>query len=233
HPALLAHPAPKRVLILGGGDGGTAEEVLKHPSVESITIAELDGDVVEASRTHLASIHQGSLDHPKVRIEITDGFAFVERSREHYDLIVLDLTDPDTPAFRLYSPEFLGMCRSRLAPGGFLTMHVGSPVYQPETVRRNVAALREVFREVHPLAAFMPLYGSLWCLAIASNDATPRLEIATLERRAAERRIGELQYYYPALTPALFTLPRYVERLVAAPYAAAPLTAIASQRVAA
>lgn len=214
HPALLAHPSPRRVLILGGGDGGTAEEVLKHPSVESITIAELDGDVVAESRTHLASIHRGSLDHPKVRVEITDGFAFVQGSTEHYDLIVLDLTDPDTPAFRLYSPEFLSMCKARLAPGGFLTMHIGSPVYQADTVQRNVASLRSIFREVHPLAAFMPLYGSLWCLAIASNDATPLIDAATLEQRFAQRALSDLRYYYPALTPALFTLPRYVRDLV-------------------
>lgn len=214
HPALLAHPAPRRVLILGGGDGGTAEEVLKHPSVEAITIAELDRDVVTESRAHLASIHRGSLDHPKVRIEITDGFAFVEGSTEQYDLIVLDLTDPDTPAFRLYSPEFLALCKARLAPGGFLTMHIGSPVYQADTVKRNVAALRGVFREVHPLAAFMPLYGSLWCLAIASNDISPLIDAATREERFAERALADLRYYYPALTPALFTPPRYVRDLV-------------------
>lgn len=214
HPALLAHPEPRRVLILGGGDGGSAEEVLKHPSVEAITIAELDADVVNESRAHLASIHRGSLDHPKVRLEITDGFAFVERSTEQYDLIVLDLTDPDTPAFRLYSPEFLALCKARLAPGGFLTMHIGSPVYQADTVRRNVAALRGIFREVHPLAAFMPLYGSLWCLAIAGNDASPLIDAATREKRFAERALADLRYYYPALTPALFTLPRYVRDLV-------------------
>lgn len=237
HPALLAHPAPRQVLILGGGDGGTAEEVLKHPSVESITIAELDGDVVAESRAHLASIHRGSLDHPKVQVRITDGFAFVEKSTERYDLIVLDLTDPDTPAFRLYSPEFLSMCRDRLAPGGFLTMHIGSPVYQADTVRRNVAALRGVFREVHPLTAFMPLYGSLWCLAIASNDASPLIDAATREARFAERALPDLRYYYPALTPALFTLPRYVRDLVepsAAPVAPTALPAgVTSLRAAA
>ncbi len=216
HPALLAHPAPKRVLVLGGGDGGSSEEILKHPSVESITIAELDAEVIRASREHLASIHRGSLDDPRVRIEITDGFAFVESCDERYDLIVLDLTDPDTPAFRLYSPEFLSLCKARLAPGGFLTMHIGSPVYQAETVRRNVASLKSVFPQVHPLAAFMPLYGSLWCLAIASHDATPRLAIETLQARFDERGLRDLRYYYPALTPALFTLPRYVEELVGA-----------------
>ncbi len=228
HPALLAHPAPRRVLVLGGGDGGTAEEVLKHPSIESITIAELDGDVVVESRAHLASIHRGSLDHPKVEVVITDGFTFVENATAQYDLIVLDLTDPDTPAFRLYSPEFLSMCRARLAPGGFLTMHIGSPVYQADTVRRNVASLRSIFREVHPLAAFMPLYGSLWCLAIASNDASPLIDAGTREERFSARKLSNLRYYYPALTPALFTLPRYVRDLVdpAEATASAPATSL-------
>jgi len=237
HPALLAHPEPRRVLVLGGGDGGSTEEVLKHPSVQKVTIAELDDGVIEASRRWLASIHRGALDDRRVEIQVTDGYRYIEQSREQFDLIMLDLTDPDTPAFRLYSPEFLALCRARLARGGMLTMHIGSPVYQAETVRRNTAALRSVFREVHPLAAFMPLYGSLWCLAIAGVDATPVIDVATLERRFTERRIAGLQYYYPALTPALFTLPRYVRDLVeaqAGPASRSPAaTAFTSQRAAA
>src|SRR5689334_23588101 len=98
HIAALAHPAPARVLIVGGGDGGSAEELLKYPSMKSVTIAEIDAAVVDISRRHLQSVHRGALDDRRVTIRIEDGFRFVQETREKYDLIVLDLTDPGGPS---------------------------------------------------------------------------------------------------------------------------------------
>jgi spermidine synthase len=129
-------------------------------------------------------------------------------------MIVLDLTDPDTPAFHLYSEEFFRMCQRILKPGGMLTLHLGSPVYQADTVRRNAANLRKVFRHVSPMALFIPLYGSLWCLAVASDSIDPRsLSVDVIAQRMTDRRIGDLRYYYPGLHPALFTLPLFVQEL--------------------
>jgi len=139
----------------------------------------------------------------------------VKSTAERFDMIVLDLTDPDTPAFHLYSEQFFRMCQRILRPGGMLTLHLGSPVYQAETVRKNAANLRKVFRHVAPLSLFVPLYGSLWCLAVASDTIDPRTtSVDVVSQRINERRISELRYYHPALHAALFTLPVFVQDLV-------------------
>jgi len=215
HPALLTHPNPQSVLVIGGGDGGSSEEIFKHPSVKRIVMAELDAAVIDVARTHLTEIHKGALDDPRLEIRIGDGFDFVKNTPEKFDLIVLDLTDPDTPAFHLYSEEFFRMCRDRLNPGGMLTLHLGTPVYSPETVRKNAENLRKVFKQVHPLALFIPLYGSLWCLGIASDGANPRLMSSeAIAARLRERRIGALKYYNAELHGALFALPNFVRDLI-------------------
>ncbi len=214
HPALLAHPNPQSVLVIGGGDGGSTEEILKHPSVKRVVMAELDPAVIEVAREHLQAIHKGALDDPRLTIKIGDGFEFVKNCSEKFDLVILDLTDPDTPAFHLYTEEFFRLCQRVLNPGGLMTMHLGSPVYQPATVKKNAAALRRVFRQVQPLSVFIPLYGSLWCLAIASDTVNVRgLATESITQRLRERRIGQLRYYNAEMHGALFALPTFVREL--------------------
>jgi spermidine synthase len=214
HPALLAHPNPQSVLVIGGGDGGSSEEIFKHPSVRRIVMAELDPAVIDVSREHLREIHHGALDDPRLSIKIGDGFEFVKHCEEKFDLVVLDLTDPDTPAFHLYSEEFFRMCKRLLNPGGLMTMHLGSPVYQPATVKKNATALRAVFKHVQPLSLFIPLYGSLWCLAVASDTVNPRsVNVDAIGQRMRERRLAGLRYYNAEMHPALFALPTFVREL--------------------
>jgi len=214
HPALLAHPNPRSVLVIGGGDGGSSEEIFKHPGIERIVMAELDPAVIDISRRYLGAIHKGALDDPRMEIRIGDGFEFVRTCKEKFDLVVLDLTDPDTPAFHLYSEEFFRMCQCVLNPGGMMTMHLGSPVFQAGTVRKNAVNLRKVFKHVAPLSLYIPLYGSLWCLAVASDVVNVRnLSVETAGQRLRERKIGGLKYYNPELHPALFALPTFVREL--------------------
>ena len=215
HPAALVHPNPESILVIGGGDGGSTEELLKHPSVKRIVMAELDPVVIDVSKQWLGAIHKGAFNDPRLEVSIGDGFEFVKSTTERFDMIVLDLTDPDTPAFHLYSEQFFRMCQRILRPGGMLTLHLGSPVYQAETVRKNAANLRKVFRHVAPISLFVPLYGSLWCLAVASDTVDPRTTSAeVIAQRISERRVGDLRYYHPALHSALFALPLFVQDLV-------------------
>ena len=215
HPAALVHPNPESILVIGGGDGGSTEELLKHPSVKRIVMAELDPVVIDVSKQWLGAIHKDAFNDPRLEVSIGDGFEFVKSTTERFDMIVLDLTDPDTPAFHLYSEQFFRMCQRILRPGGMLTLHLGSPVYQAETVRKNAANLRKVFRHVAPISLFVPLYGSLWCLAVASDTVDPRTTSAeVIAQRISERRVGDLRYYHPALHSALFALPLFVQDLV-------------------
>ena len=225
HPAALAHPNPEAILVIGGGDGGSSEELFKHPCVKRIVMAELDPAVIDISKKWLGSIHKGAFSDPRLEVRIGDGYEYVKSTPERFDMIVLDLTDPDTPAFHLYSEEFFRMCQRILKPGGMLTLHLGSPVYQADTVRRNAANLRKVFRHVAPMSLFIPLYGSLWCLAVASDSIDPRsLSTDALTQRTKDRRIGGLRYYYPGLHQALFTLPLFVQELTQPPSSASGST---------
>ncbi len=228
HPAALSHPNPESILVIGGGDGGSSEELLKHPSVKRIVMAELDPVVIDISKKWLGSIHNGAFDDPRLEVKIGDGFEFVKSTPERFDMIVLDLTDPDTPAFHLYSEQFFRMCQRILRPGGMLTLHLGSPVYQAETVGKNAANLHKVFRHVAPMSLYVPLYGSLWCLAVASDATDPRTTATdTIEQRIAERNIGGLRYYHPAVHSALFALPLFVQEQVQPKAAPAEMPRIA------
>jgi len=215
HIAALAHPAPARALIVGGGDGGSADELLKHPSMRSVTIAEIDPAVVAISREHLAHVHHGALDDPRVTLQIGDGFRYVEDSRDQYDLIILDLTDPGGPSTALYTPAFYAACARRLTAGGAMTMHVGSPVAHPARVRDTIAVLRGAFAQVTPYLASIPLYGGLWMMACCSLTLDPEQQsVESIDARIGARGIGGLQYINGDTYRAALALPNFVRTLV-------------------
>lgn len=215
HPAALAHPKPERALIVGGGDGGSAEELLKYPSMRSVTLVEIDLAVVDISRKYLQAVHRGSLDDPRLTLLIEDGFAYVRKSTEQYDLIVLDLTDPGGPSTQLYTPDFYAACAARLTPLGAMTLHIASPVAHPQRIREGLAALRAAFPVVTPYLTSIPLYGGLWMMACCSPQLDPHyLTPLEVERRLAQRGIRDLQYYNGDVHRASLALPNFVKALV-------------------
>ena len=215
HPAALSHPAPRSALVIGGGDGGSSEELLKHPTMERVVMAELDEDVVTIARKYLHGVHHGVFDDPRLEVHIGDGWDYVANARERFDLVILDLTDPDTPAHRLYTREFFELLRGVMAPGAAVSLHIGSPVFKPELVKRLVADLRKVFPIVRPLGLYIPLYGTYWGLACASDSLDPlALTADDAERRIAERGLRDLNYYNNDIHRALFALPNYFRALV-------------------
>jgi len=216
HIAAVTHPQPERALIIGGGDGGSAEEILKHPSIKSVTLAEIDLAVVDISRKYLQKVHHGALDDPRLTLKIEDGFAFVRNSAEQYDLIVLDLTDAGGPSTQLYTPEFYRACSARLLPMGALTLHLASPVAHPERIRAALANLRSAFAIVSPYLTNVPLYGGMWMMACCSAQLDPRwMTPRDVERRIAQRGLSDLQFYNGETHRAAFALPNFVRALVA------------------
>ena len=214
HTSAVTHPSPERALIVGGGDGGSAEELLKHPSVKKVTLAEIDMAVVDVARKYLGSVHKGSLDDPRLTLRIGDGFAFVRETAETFDLIVLDLTDPGGPSLELYTPEFYRACAAQLAPLGALTLHVASPVAHPDRIRQTLVGLRSAFSIVTPYLTSVPLYGGLWMMACCSASLDPRkLSAPEVDRRLSQRAIADLQYYNGDTHRASLALPNFVRAL--------------------
>lgn len=220
HVPAIAQAAPRRALVIGGGDGGSADELFKYPSMERVVLVELDAKVVEIARAHFDAVHHGSLDDPRLELRVEDGLRYVREvapaGGERFDLIVLDLTDPVGPAEALYAPEFFRDCKALLAEGGGLTLHIGAPVFQPERVRRLVDNLRAAFARVSPYFLYIPLYGSLWGMASASDTLEPAaLSAAEVDARIAQRGIGALRHYNGAVHCAQFALPNYLRELLA------------------
>jgi spermidine synthase len=215
HPAAAAHPAPRQALVIGGGDGGSSEELLKHPSIERVHMAELDPEVIEVSRAQFGRVHRGAFDDPRLEVTVGDGLAYLRGTRARYDLVVMDLTDPVGPSAELYSPATFALARAAMAPGAALTLHIGSPFSHPERVRGMLANLRQVFPRVAPYFVHIPLYGSIWGFACASDTLDPReISAAEVERAIAERGLADLQYYNGEAHAALFALPNYIRTLV-------------------
>lgn len=204
HLPLLTHGVPKRVLIIGGGDGGTLEEVLKHP-VDLAVMVEIDRSVVDVSRTFLPDIGGVAFDDPRTRLLIADGIAFVRDTTERFDVVLVDSTDPKGAATALFSEAFFTMCAHVLTPDGVLAMQSGSPLYQRDlvdSVRRRLAALPVVV----PYWAAIPSYpGTLWTFTLASRRSDPRL----VDRGLIARRIEGfgLRYYRPDVHHTALSLP--------------------------
>jgi spermidine synthase len=217
HTAAITHPAPEKALVIGGGDGGSAEELLKYSTMKSVTLVEIDLAVIDIARKYFDAVHRGALYDPRLTLKVEDGLAYVHSATDTFDLIVLDLTDPGGPSAPLYTADFYRACAARLNPTGALTLHIASPVAHPDRIRAGLASLRAAFAIVTPYLVCVPLYGGLWMMASASATLNPAyLTPLDVDRRLAQRKIGDLQYYNGDMHRAAFALPNFVRELAGA-----------------
>lgn len=219
HVAACTHPRPACALIVGGGDGGAAEELLKHACIQSVTLVEIDPAVLDQARAHLRSVHHGVIDeftgHPKLRIHIADGMDYIKEANGRYDLIVLDLTDPGGPSTPLYTADFYQACAARLNTGGLLSLHIASPFAQQHRVVSALTALNSAFEIVRPYMVTVPLSGGPWMMACASNTLDPAmLTAAAVDTRLVTRGITDLQFYNGSTHLAAMALPNFVRTAV-------------------
>lgn len=214
----VSHGRVRSALVIGGGDGGTIEELLKHPDMARVLMVELDADVVDMARTWLPQIHRGAFLDRRVELHIGDGHAYIHQCTEKFDQIVLDLTDPFGPAVALYTTDFYAACRRALTPGGVLSLHIQSPIHRGSTLARIVASLKAAFPIVRPYLQYVPLYGTLWGMAMASDSVDPlSLNADEVDRRIAALGLRDLQLYNGATHQALLAQPNYLRELLAAP----------------
>ena len=218
HVPLMALERPKRVLIIGGGDGGVLREVLKHPAVVKATLCEIDRAVIDTARQYYPSIPDTAFDDPRTDLVIGDGRAFVGNTEERFDAIIVDSSEPIGPSAVLHTREFFGDCRRALKKGGVLVTQNGLPFLFPAHLRATTAALGSLFKRVAPYLCTQPCYfGGPFALNFASDDKhLLRLETKDLAKRQKKRGITGLKYWTPEGHVGAFALPAYVRRVVEA-----------------
>src|SRR5262245_23409965 len=218
HVPLFAHGKAKKVLIVGGGDGGVLREVLKHPEVESATLCEIDRGVIDLCRAHFPDISAGAYDNPRSHIVIADGTKFVAETDERFDVIMVDSTDPVGPGAVLFTKEFYAGCRRCLKPGGLLITQNGLPFLQAGELQQSVGFFRELFADASAYLACTPTYirGPM-SYGWATDDAKLRhRKLKKIERPYKNAGSLPTRYRRPEDRPAAFPLPNYVQELIEA-----------------
>lgn len=195
HPALVTHPEPKKVLIIGGGEGAALREVLKHATVSKVTMVDIDGELVELAREYLEVMHRGAFNDPRSEVIIMDGFKYIAETNESFDVVIMDLTDPHGPeiAKALYSKESYVMLKKRLKEDGIMVTQCGNSFFFPNTYRYVLENVKSVFNIVREYSVWVPSFGYSCNFIIASDRHDPlRLKAeevdATLSKRGVKTR---------------------------------------------
>lgn len=211
HVPILAHGNVRRVLIIGGGDGGLLREVLRHPGIERAVQVEIDASVIALCREYLPDHSKGAFDDPRTRIVIDDGMHFLETTGSRFDVILTDSTDPEGPAASLFSRPYYAACRSCLAPGGVLVTQNGVAFLQLDEVRATADHFRALFRDWHFFSAAVPAYtGGIMTFGWASDDPDLRRQTPEAIGRRFDSAGLSTRYYTPRLHCAAFALPQYI-----------------------
>lgn len=209
---LCSHPNPKNVLIVGGGDGGVAREVAKHPDVETITQVEIDAKVLEVSKKYLPFMSKG-LEHPKMTLNVGDGFEFMKQHTGEFDVIITDSCDPIGPAVCLFQKSYFSLMKTALKPGGIICSQAGTAWANLDVVTQTLEHCRSTF----PVAAYgvviVPTYPSgqigfvLGSLSKETNFKVPRKVFTE-----AELDQMDMKYYTRDVHEAAFVLPRFIQK---------------------
>lgn len=204
HVPMFTHPNPKNVLVIGGGDGGTVREVLKHSSVEKVTMVEIDGMVVEASKKFIPQT-SGQLNDPKVTLHIQDGVKFMKESTEVFDVIIVDSSEPIGPATPLFNVDFYKDVAARLFDNGIVVSQGESPYYDMKMQKVLVKILAEVFPKVHIYNYCNMSYPSgLWSFTYASKGLCPFKDFNP------EKVNQKFEYYSKDIHFGAFMLPQFM-----------------------
>lgn len=208
HPALFTHPAPEKVLVVGGGDGGVIREVLKHSKVKKAVLVEIDGKVIEYSKKYLPEI-AGQLENERVEVIVDDGFMHIHKNKSSYDVIMVDSTEPVGPAAPLFERGFYQGIYEALKEDGIFVAQTDNPWFKADLIRKVNKDVKEIFPITRVYSANIPTYPSgLWTFTMGSRKYDP---LAVDEMQIPEI---ESKYYSARLHKAAFALPKFVEDLV-------------------
>ena len=213
HPALITHVKPEKVLIIGGADGGTAYQVLKHQSVKELFIIEIDGKLVKLCKRFLPEINKQVFKNPKLKLFNTNGRRFLEETKEKFDIIISDLTAPliNPPSCQLFTKEFFKIVHDSLNRDGIFSLqadsvnHLNNEIFT--AIHRTVAAVFPIVKAFH---VFIPSYDSDWGFVIASKKYNPlSMKSSEIKRRIKKRGLKDLKFYDDKIhQSSLFVLPK-------------------------
>lgn len=211
HPALFLHPKPRRVLVIGGGDGGTVREVLKHRSVENCTLVEIDGLVVSASRRYIPQT-AGALSDRRATVLIADGVKFVAETDEKFDVVIVDSTEPFGPAKELFGPSFYKNIKRILTEDGVVASQAGSPFYEISTIKNLFKITTRIFPVVEVCLFNNLTYpGGLWAFTFATKGLHPLKDFKPARVKAAGIK---LRWYNADIHAACFALPDFLKKAI-------------------
>lgn len=218
HPVMVAHPEPRRVLILGGGEGATLREVLRHPPVTQAVMVDIDEELVKICRQLLPTFHRGALDDPRATLVFTDGRAWLaDQPDGAFDVIILDITEPleEGPASLLFTREMYGLVRRKLGLGGLMAVQSGSGNITGRLMADINWTLRAVFPKVLAYNAFVSSFMDLYGFHLAGGEDFFWPSAWQIETCLAARGITDLGWYEPEFGAILPRLPRYLKERLA------------------
>lgn len=211
---LCAHPNPSKVLIVGGGDGGVAREVTKHPLVKEIVQVEIDNEVVDVSKVYLPSMSSG-FNSQKLTLNICDGFKYMEEHKNEFDVIITDSSDPIGPATNLFTSTYFKLLKEALKSKGIICSQGGSYWINVEHVRKTMQNCKEYFPIVKYATTSVPTYpsGDIGFI-IASGDKNNKIQQPKIMFTNDEINSMNLRYYNTQLHSAAFILPNFVNKVL-------------------
>lgn len=215
HPIMLAHPRPKRVLVLGGGEGATLREVYKY-DVEKATMVDLDEEVIKVAKKYLPEWHQGSFDDPRTELVIMDGRKFLEQAEPNsYDVVILDLVDPTegAPAAKLYTKEFYELVYKVLKEDGIMVTQATSTSYTLKNFTVIYRTIKEVFPKAGGYHAFVQAFDATWGFVWGSKGPDPsKFTRDDVDKLISKRVKGKLKFYDGITHLGMFSLPKHVRK---------------------
>ncbi|PMQ02223.1 MAG: spermidine synthase [Dictyoglomus sp. NZ13-RE01] len=218
HPAMILHPSPQRVLILGGGEGATLREVLKYKEVEKAVMVDIDEKVVKISQEFLKSWHKNSFFDKRVSLLFRDARAFLEETDEKFDVIISDLSEPmaGSPSVKLFTYEFYNIVKNHLTENGIFVMQASTSHHLKLKFHSVMSStLRNIFGMVFSYQAYVPVYDFIWSFIFASDKINPKeFSEDYINKRLEEKNIIDLRFYDGETHKMMFSLPKHVREII-------------------
>jgi len=213
HPVMFAHPNPKDVLIVGGGEGGTLREVLRHPCVRKAVMVDIDAGVIESSKRHMPELSNGAFESKRGELVIGDGRKYVENCGRKFDTVIMDVTDPleGGPGQLLYTKQFYEAVHRILKENGLLVTQATSTYYSTYCFATIYRTMKKIFGKAGGYHVWVPAYDSMWGFIYGTKGPDPKgMRAESLEEEIRKRKVKGLRYYGGGIHGSLFALPKEV-----------------------